>query len=181
MLNRIGVIPLVMVAALVLFSACDNVVDDPQLGETDLAVNTIAPEDSTEEINADNFEQGSHGMVAERHQELIETQEALENVWENLFGHRSEHPDVPEIDFDEFYVVFASTGGRPSGGYSVSISEARHLATENQVLIDVTEEQPGEGCFVLGVVTYPYVLATVEKVEGADYVFNETDPVTRDC
>ncbi len=182
MLYRTGLFPIVVVAALILFAACDSVIDDPPpIDGTDLAVNTIAPEDSTEEITAENFEEGSHGMLTERHHELIQTQEAFENFWETLFSHRSELPEPPEIDFNEFYVVFASIGSRPNGGYSVSISDARHLPDENQVVVEVTEEQPGEGCAAIQVITYPYVLATVERVEGADYVINETDPVTRDC
>jgi len=182
MLYRIGTLSLALAATLLLFTACDSVMDDPPaLQDVELAVNTLAPEDSTDEINANNFEQGTHGFLTERSFDVIQDEATFAELWENLFGHREEMPERPEVDFDETYVVFASLGQRPTGGYAVAISEAWHMPDQNEVMIEVTERVPGETCQVIQVLTYPYTVATVDAVPGASYDFEVADPQPQDC
>ena len=182
MLYRIGTVSLALAAALLLFAACDSVIDDPPaIEDGQLAVNTLAPEDSTDEINRDNFEEGTHGFLTERSFDVIQDEASFAQLWEDLFSHRDEAPERPEINFDETYVVFASLGERPTGGYAVEVTEARHMPDQNRVMVEVTERVPGEDCAAIQVLTFPYTVATVDAVEGASYDFDMADPQPQDC
>ena len=182
MINRNVALPCILAAVLLLFAACDSVIDDPPVFEDgQLAVNTLAPVDSTDEISADNFEQGTHGFLEDESFDVIRDEGEFAELWEKLFGHRDETPERPEINFDETYVVFASLGERPTGGYAVEVTEARHMPDQNQVMVEVAERVPGEDCAAIQVLTFPYTVATVDAVEGASYDFDMADPQPQDC
>lgn len=182
MLYRIGTLSLALAAALLLFTACDSVIDDPPAIENvQLAVNTLAPEDAADEINAENFEEGTHSFLMERSFDVIQDEAAFAELWEDLFSYRDEAPERPEIDFDETYVVFASLGQRPTGGYAVAVTEARYMPDQNEVMVEVTERVPSETCAAIQVLTYPYTVATVDAVPDASYDFDVADPQPQDC
>ncbi|NBB85420.1 MAG: protease complex subunit PrcB family protein [Bacteroidetes bacterium] len=182
MLYRIGTLSLALAAVLLLFTACDSVIDDPPaIDDLQLAVNTLAPEDSSDQIDADNFEQGTHGFLTDRSFNVIQDETAFAELWANLFSHRDEVPERPEINFDETHVVFASLGQRPTGGYAVAITEARYMPDQDEIMVEVTERVPSEDCAAIQILTFPYTVATVEVVEGASYEFDVADPQPQDC
>jgi len=182
MLYRIGTVSLALAALLLLFTACDSVIDDPPaIEDVQLAVNTLAPEDSTDQIDANNFEQGTHGFLTDRTFDVIQDEAAFAELWEDLFSHRDEVPERPEINFDETHVVFASLGQRPTGGYAVAITEARYMPDQDEIMVEVTERVPSEDCAAIQILTFPYTVATVDAVEGASYAFDVADPQPQDC
>ncbi len=68
---------------------------------------------------------------------------------------------LPQIDFETFQLVAGGIGFRPSGGYSVSVSEVIEL---NDVIhIEVFVVSPGKNCIVTAQVTYPFTAILIRK------------------
>lgn len=182
MLYRIGILSLTLAAALLLFTACESeIVDPPPIEDGQLAVNTLAPEDSSDQIDANNFEEGTHGFLTDRSFDVIQDEGAFADLWEDLFSHRDTVPERPEIDFDETYVVFASLGQRPTGGYAIEVTNARYMPDQNEVMVEVTERVPSDDCSAIQALTFPYTVAAVDAVEGASYEVEVADPQPQDC
>lgn len=81
-------------------------------------------------------------------------------VWETIWGDREEgSPALPQIDFRAESIVVAALGGRPSGGYRVTIDV--ELIAPKAVLAQVTEHQPAPGCTATAIVTYPTAVVIV--------------------
>lgn len=166
---------------LLLLAACDSVIDDPPQSEVELlTVQDIVVEG--DEVTAETIEQGEHGFMTERNFDVIRDEAEFATLWQNLYSHRDELPERPEVDFDETYVVFAALGERPTGGYTVQVTDARYMTEQNEVMVEVTERTPAANCTVIQVLTFPFTLATVDAVAGAEYVFEEGEPeMNEDC
>jgi len=181
MLYRNSAIPFILAAVLLLFAACDSLIDsDTPAEEAELLMlQDIAAEG--QDVTAENIQQGTQGFLEERSFNVIEDEATFAELWENLYSHRDQVPERPEVNFDETYVVFAALGQRPTGGYSVQVTEARYMPDLNEVMIEVTERVPGENCVTTQALTFPFTVATVDAIPGASYEFEEGEPQSQDC
>ncbi len=102
-------------------------------------------------------------------------------LWEEMHAHRSTIPERPSVDFEEKVLVFASLGQRSTGGYRVEVTGARYDEAEATVEVAIRETRPGPTCAVTQALTHPFVLASVEAVADAEYVFVEEEPVVEEC
>ncbi len=79
-------------------------------------------------------------------------------VWTALWAGRQ----APSVDFTTQSVIVALMGQQPTAGYDITISDVR--ATGTQVTSYVNEERPAPGSTVAQVITYPYDMVVVPKI-----------------
>lgn len=95
---------------------------------------------------------------------LVNDNSQLQAIWKELWKGREEIGGAPpQIDFNSQSVIVAALGGRPSGGYSVTIDVQLSSPTELSILVTEhkPDSKPGSNCIVTAVVTYPTSVMTV--------------------
>jgi PrcB C-terminal len=81
-------------------------------------------------------------------------------VWRELRqGSEETGAAVPQIDFMTQSVIVAALGGRPAGGYRITIEV--ELTTPTELIVSITEHQPGSNCIMVAIVTYPTAVVAV--------------------
>jgi hypothetical protein len=75
-------------------------------------------------------------------------------------------------------VIVAAMGGRPTGGYTISVEGV--CTSGGALYVDVLERSPGLGCFSTQVMTAPVTAARVgAQTEPVHFVTRqESDPCT---
>lgn len=75
--------------------------------------------------------------------------------------------DLPDcsafVEFDKQTAFFYFPGPKPSGGYSLSITDVKEYA--DKVVIEIVENQPGKNCMNTQMITYPWAGVKLEKTE----------------
>jgi len=84
---------------------------------------------------------------------------AWRQAWARLNAGKFPQPALPQVDFDREAVVVAAMGGRPSGGYEISIAGASPSADTLDIAIRTTS--PGNGCAVSASTTQPVDVAKI--------------------
>lgn len=97
--------------------------------------------------------------VAERQRSVIRSQSEWSMLYSRLSQGRQPVPEVEPVDFLREVVIFASMGGRSSGGYSITIEEVRRTPDATYVLVH--ERSPGRGCVVTLAFTAPTAAVAV--------------------
>lgn len=146
------------IAITFLFSACaspteieDEIIEDPENGY------------EQEEIMGENleFETVSHQTQSNYQEDgkyVIRDQAALENLWENFSDE-----EMPEVDFENQMMLAVFMGEKPTGGFSVEITEI--IETEDSVEVLIKETIPGEDDMVTTALTYPEHIVISERCE----------------
>ncbi len=71
---------------------------------------------------------------------------------------------MPEIDFTKKDVVASFVGGKPTGGYSASISRITISKDKKSAEVEVVVSRPGPGTITTQAFTFPYALKAVDKL-----------------
>ena len=79
--------------------------------------------------------------------------------WADVF----ERSPPPEIDFSETTVIAVFMGRRPTGGYGIEVKEI--IDTGFLVVIKVEQTSSGKGCVLAQVITSPYHIVKVDKID----------------
>ena len=108
----------------------------------------------------------------------IEDAAAFRELWTSMHQNQMPTPAAPEVDFTTHAVVASFMGSRNSGGYAVVLNQI--AAENNTAYVAVEYISPGEGCMTTSAITFPYVLALVERgaVTEARFVVSSTQ---QDC
>jgi hypothetical protein len=95
----------------------------------------------------------------------VHSQEEWNHLWRSLETNIAEpREDAPRVDFRKFTMLIAALGTRPTGGYTVSIQNARNEASE--VIVSVLEVRPfGNDCIVTDSITHPIAIALIPKTD----------------
>ncbi|MCX8035101.1 MAG: protease complex subunit PrcB family protein [Candidatus Dojkabacteria bacterium] len=67
------------------------------------------------------------------------------------------------IDFEKQTAFFYFPGPKPSGGYSLSITDVKEY--ENKLVIEIVENSPGKNCMSIQMITYPWAGVKFEKTK----------------
>jgi hypothetical protein len=95
---------------------------------------------------------------------VVRDQGAWQQTWASIWRNVSPQPPLPAIDFTREMVIVAALGQRPTGGFSIIISEAR--ADGAATLVTVRSIAPGAGCGVTLAITTPVDVARVTRRDG---------------
>ena len=131
--------------------------------ENDVIFGNINPPVCLPMVDIDSGQWGFH----EPYEKIIRDPDSWKNFWATL------HPgqDLPPVDFTIDQVVIAMTGWRSSSGYSVKIDCVKILAdTQGNPFTSVTytEMKPGQSCYVLWVIQYPYKIVSTPQTPAPD-------------
>lgn len=120
-------------------------------------------------IEFESIRKGTHGCG------LNETEVILNSEGEYL--EMSERCRIEEdVNMGQESVIVVSMGSRPSGGYSIEVTDI--TGYEDKVVIDVKRTSPGPGCGVTMAITDPIHIIRTERITRP-IEFNYTDEVTR--
>jgi hypothetical protein len=81
-------------------------------------------------------------------------------IWRKLTGGDRGRP---RVDFDRRRLLVVVQGRRPSNGYRIRIRRVDGLP--GGVVVDVRDVSPGTGCLAGGVVTSPYHVVSIPRVD----------------
>ncbi len=144
-------------------------------------LNTFTPTDSNQTTNmdssvpADNNQNNSfksityttlHDKIYNVKQYESETSFAI-NSQEEMNEKVCFDKNLPDcsafVDFDKQTAFFYFPGPKPSGGYSLNITDVKEY--EDKVVIEIVENQPGKNCMNIQMITYPWAGVKFEKTE----------------
>lgn len=139
--------------------------DPDQIPESAVTLSHQTVEMGTETI--DQSQIGSYEFE-EKTELVLENEAKFSAFWSKLHEQVSPTPDLPEVDFSEFIVVAAMMGIQPSGGYTIEI---KRVATDGDTLwFDIEEREPGTGCGTAAVLTSPYHVIKVPRIEAENKI-----------
>lgn len=172
-----------------LMGGCNSVGSDPT-DETSFNTEVETQTVATGAVDTEELDKGTYGKIVEGTQVVLRSEDELAAFWAELHGGSTSAggdalPDPPQVDFETQIVVGVVLGERSTGGYSVDID--RVMANEDQgtMRVEYTRIEPGDACAATGVLTSPYVLATVdlqdEPVDSGDEVMFARSEQTRSC
>ena len=105
-------------------------------------------------------------------EEIISSEERLQEVFVHINSSRIPAMDVPDIDFSKESLIFVNLGYKSSGGYSVRVDRIEKDAEGYTVFLSGVS--PGPGDMVATVITYPWTLVKMEKPEK-EVVFRKSN------
>jgi hypothetical protein len=133
-----------------------------------------APGQSLSVTTLANFS-AADGVFGTETLQVIRDQAAWQSLWSRMNSNHFPTPTLPAVDFSAEMVVVAAVGGKPSGGFSVSVDSASERS--GTVIVEVTMTSPGPNCIVAGLMTSPVATAKLPTRTGA-VNFNVTRRVT---
>ena len=170
---------LLSAAALCTAAACDEgnlITTDPNLQDGDTvaevpatatAVTYLEIQEATTTVsNIQNRERG-----------IINNTTDWEAYWVRFAGSVNPLPPTPTVDFSAERVVTAAMGGKPTGGFVISVREVR--GDSEAIYVVVLETSPGPTCIVTQATTAPAVAVRVPADDRALVFVEETE--TLDC
>ena len=106
------------------------------------------------------IDKGAQSRVDEARQVVVRT--AAE--WERLWTAHADGRPRPDVDFARDMIVAVFLGSRPTAGYGVAIAGVRH--GQGETVVEYRETRPGPGRMTAQVITSPYDIVAIPKVEG---------------
>jgi len=103
----------------------------------------------------------------ERKNYVINDKSEWEELWEKVVANVSPKPTLPEIDFTRRTIIAVFQGSQPSGGYEVTITNI--VNTEGHIQVTVKEFLGA--CVAPGIVTKPFHIVEVDKLDAAAIEF----------
>lgn len=114
------------------------------------------------------LEKGDFSGYCEEAYFVVKAEDDWIEVWERHTLVREPKEPPPSIDFSVNFVVCAFLGQCPTAGYSMDIN--RIWTDGERVFVEVVKHSPPDGFAVALMITYPYVLVLVERIDMA-FVF----------
>ncbi len=132
-------------------------------------------------VSFETIEQGLQSGVHASKAVVIRDETAWNSLWmehkKNLASDTT--VPVPAVDFSKEMVIAVFLGVRPTGGFSVSVTGISIPESAGGLSVSVEEVKPGRGCVVPMMITYPYQIVRLARIEGP-VVFNQGIRV-KDC
>jgi len=130
-------------------------------------------------VGFETIERGQQSGVRTSKAAVILDETAWSRFW---MEHKKTAPSdatPPAVDFSKEMVIAIFLGGRPTGGFSVSVAEISIPESAGGLSVNYEEIKPGRRCIVPMVITYPYQIVRLARNEGT-VVFNHAIRV-KDC
>lgn len=121
--------------------------------------------------------QSFNNGIADRRRQVITNADEWAAFWEEFEAGREPRSDPPPVDFTTHVVLVAAMGGRPTGGYSISIEGV--FEAQDRLTVRVLERSPGSSCIVTQAATRPVTGVRVPRVATDAEFVDKTETV--DC
>ena len=107
----------------------------------------------------------------------INSTDELNIVWAELFNKYDRKPPIPIFDFEKSMLIAVTAGEKTNGGFKIKVASI--IETSKSTVITIAESKPGEGCMTTSVMSYPFELIELQKIEK-DITFKRVS-TTYDC
>ena len=107
---------------------------------------------------------GYHSGVVERAVRVARDESEWRDLWREHAGFTVPRPEAPEVDWEREMVVGAFLGARATAGYALEIRDVRRDG--KKLVVEARESEPARDRIVPQVVTHPYHLVAVARVDG---------------
>lgn len=107
---------------------------------------------------------------------IIRNEVEWANFWNLLYTNYLPKPALPSVDFNESVLVSVVDTTRPSGGYSITITNIQ--PTSSGITVNASQVPPGQSCSSTAALTQPFHVVTtpifsgVATLELSQSVFN---------
>ena len=112
-----------------------------------------------EPVDFKTLDAGDQGLETRR-EAVVRTAAEWTALWKQLGAGRPK----PAVDFARATVLGVFLGSRPTAGYTVTIASIERQGTE--IVVTYRERPPAPTDMVAQMLTAPYLLVTIEKVDG---------------
>jgi hypothetical protein len=130
-------------------------------------------------VDFETIERGLQSGVHTSKAVVILGQTAWKRLWMVHKKTGASDATPPAVDFSKEMVIAVFLGERPTGGFSVRVTEISIPESAGGLSVSVEEVKPGKRCIVPMVITYPYQIVRLARNEGP-VVFNQAIRV-KDC
>ncbi len=107
---------------------------------------------------------GNHCGITEPKQIVITDAKEWAEIWKQVHRGKIPVPKVPDIDFNKNMVLAVFMGQKPTSGYAIQITEVAR--SNGEVFAKLKETAPTKGAIVLQVLTQPFHIVVVPKVDA---------------
>jgi len=96
----------------------------------------------------------------------ITNRATLEQVYSALNKRQLKDIEIlPNIDFDQYGVLFLEMGQRPTGGYSIDFTPSLSHVVDEQAVISISWNTPEDGVLLTQAVTSPFMFLKICRVD----------------
>ena len=92
---------------------------------------------------------------------VVHDQQSWLNLWSQMARNRVPTPPAPAVDFTQNMLLVAAAGDRPTGGFSVAITEVTQVG--GGLAANVTVTSPGSNCVVTQAITSPVQVVSIPR------------------
>jgi PrcB C-terminal len=96
---------------------------------------------------------------------VITNTEDWEMLWDKVVSTSYPRPQAPDVDFSKHSLIAVFQGNQSSSGYSISVE--RLVKRGSKLKVHVREVSPADACRVLLVLTQPFEIIKVDKIDDA--------------
>ena len=121
-----------------------------------------------EEISFNVIDSGDQSGYSEEDYFVVRNEDEWVEVWKKHSAPQMAS-SCPEISFQDYMVICVFMGEQPTTGYGISIESV--YEEDEKAHVEVSKWFPKEGVLVGQALTYPYVLASIEKLDS-EIIFN---------
>jgi hypothetical protein len=104
---------------------------------------------------------GSQSGVAEAGQRVARTQAEWDQLWSRMTANQVPASAPPKVDWKAEMVVALFMGGRPTGGYGVTIKSV--TTGEKEIVVAYEETAPPPDAITIQALTQPYAMAVIKR------------------
>ncbi len=119
--------------------------------------------------NTRTIEKGDQSNIDDARRVLVRTDAEWTTLW------RQHHPDKPRpaVDFSKEMVVGVFMGSRPNAGFSTAIVSV--TAANGALIVRYAEKLPAPGSISAQVLTFPFHLVAIPRVDVKDVKFEKAE------
>lgn len=122
-----------------------------------LVAGCLGPPIPEDELPLTVIAQGQMSMQREMRLEWVTEPDAFESLWQ-----KTQTGPRPSIDFEHEGVIAVFMGQQPTGGHSIRVDRVMH--GDDELMVEVVLQSPGEGCITTQALTQPYQMVSVPQV-----------------
>ena len=131
----------------------------------------------TRTMEFQTIDKGYHSGYANNAYYVINDAGEWADVWNQHTQLMLPEKPPPEVDFSKSTIIAVFMGECSTGGYEIEVQEI--IDTGPSVVVKVEKTYPGKRCIVIEVLSQPYHMVKVDKIDK--YVIFKTFTRTREC
>ncbi len=115
---------------------------------------------------------GTSTAVTEKKQVVATNNDDYQKLMNEVYANLDQMPRIPDVDFSKNDVVAVFMGAKSTGGYSIKVDKV--IKRTDAVTVAVNEISPGPKCAVTQMITQPYEIIKVPKLnQKVKYIFKQ--------